>query len=511
MQGGTYVKRLICLLICLMLLTGCAQEQAYTPTGDALEYGEDYTGPTVTAPQPETVELTLTWYPDRSLNPFLCTDFTNQALFSLLYQGLFSMNRNYGVEPVLCKNYQVSQDMKTYTFYLENAIFSDGTRLTATDVIASYQAAKASKVYGGLFMHILSVTEEADGSVVITLDTPYEDLPLILDIPIIPAGQEENDFPAGTGPYRYADNCLRKQTSWWCKASLPINGDTIPLITATSPLQIRDNFQFGGLDLVCADPGSDRYADYRCDYELWDSENGIFVYLAFCANSEVFEDPELRAAITYAVDRDTLAATEYRGFARSASLPASPLFPYYSTTLAERYRYNPEKFAEVVEARGATGKEVVFLVNSDDSLRLRVARTIAQALTDGGLKVTLTALKGSAYIDAVKTRQFDLYLGQTRLSANMDLSPFFHMFGALSYGGVDDIPAYTLCLDALANHGNYYTLHKTVMDEGLLCPVVFRSYSIYATRGLISELNPSRDNVFRYSLGKTMAEALIPS
>lgn len=506
------MKRLICLLACLaLLLCGCAREQDYTPTGDALEYGDDYTGPTVTAPPPDTVSLTLTWYPDRSLNPFICTDFTNQALFSLLYQGLFTMNRSYGTEPVLCKSYRVSQDMKTYTFYLENAIFSDGSRLSATDVIASYQAAKASKIYGGRFMHILSVTEGEDGGVVITLDTPYEDLPLILDIPILPAGQEESDYPAGTGPYRYAENCLKKQTSWWCKAALSVTAETIPLLTATSPLQIRDNFQFGGVDLVCADPGSDRYADYRCDYELWDSENGIFVYLAFCADSKIFEDPELRAAITYAVDRDTLAATEYRGFARSASLPASPLFPYYSSTLADKYRYDPDKFAQIVADRGATGQEVVFLVNSDDSLRLRVARTIAQALTDGGLKVTLTPLKGSAYQSAIKTRQFDMYLGQTRLSSNMDLSPFFHQNGALSYGGVDDIPAYTLCLDALANHGNYYTLHKTVMEEGLLCPVVFRSYAIYATRGLISNLSPSRDNVFRYSLGKTMSDALMQS
>ena len=39
--------------------------------------------------------------------------------------------------------------------------------------------------------------------------------------------------------------------------------------------------------------------------------------------------------------------------------------------------------------------------------------------------------------------------------------------------------------------------------------MLFRSYAIYATRGLLTGLTPSRDNVFYYSLGKTMNGALI--
>ena len=507
------MKRILCLCLCaVLLLSGCAGKGEYTPTGDALEYGDDYTGPTYVREQ-EAQSLTLTWYSGRTMNPFNCTDFTNQALFSLLYQGLFSPDRNYGTEPILCKSYRVSEDMKTYTFYPEDAVFSDGTHMSAADVKASYDAAKNSKNYSGRFQHIQSVELSTDGGVVVSLDTPYEDLPLILDIPIVPAGQVEADRPVGTGPYKLGKtttgDCLQRRTDWWCKAQLDVSAETIPLMEAGSPTQIRDSFQFGGLDLVCADPGSDRYADYRCDYELWDSENGIFVYIAFCANSEVFSDPEVRAAVTYAVDRDTITATEYRGFARSASLPASPLFPYYSSTLAGKYRYDPEKFAQIVQTKELADKEVIFLVNSDDSLRLRVARTIAQSMTAGGLKVTLKPLGGNAYQKAIRNREFDLYLGQTRLSANMDLSPFFSQNGELSFGGVNNVSAFTLCQEALANHGNYYTLHKSVMDNGLLCPILFRSYSIYATRGLISRLSPSRDSVFHYSLGKTMSEAQI--
>ena len=65
-----------------------------------------------------------------------------------------------------------------------------------------------------------------------------------------------------------------------------------------------------------------------------------------------------------------------------------------------------------------------------------------------------------------------------------------------------------MCLEALANKGNYINLHKMVADDGRLCPILFQTYSVHATRGLLTGLTPARDNVFYYSLGKTMKEIL---
>ncbi len=510
------MKRLIALLLCLcLLLAGCAGGgDPYTPTGDGLDYDENYTGPVPTSPSQEAEQkLSLPYYKELPLNPYLCEDFTNRALLTLLYQSLFVTDRDYVTSPQLCKTYTVSTDMKSYTFYLEPATFSDGTSLTAADVVASLQAAWQSNFYKGRFVHITEIVPTTDGGITINLDTPYENLPLILDIPIVKASEVAEDRPLGTGPYTLysaaGGESLHKRINWWCKADMAVKAATINLFAATSTTQIRDQFQFFDLSLVCADPGSDQYADYRCDYELWDCENGIFLYLATCRDSKVFSNDTVRTALTYAIDRDYLAEEFYRGFARSASLPASPLSPYYNQNLADKYKYNDLKFLDAVKSAGMEGSSIVFLVNSQDSLRLRVARSIAKMLSDCGLVVELKALSGSAYTDAIKQRTFDIYLGQTRLSPNMDLSAFFATYGVLSWGGVNDLGAYALSLQALENHGNYFTLHKTVMDQGLLCPVLFRSYSVYAERGIVSELTPSRDSVFYYSTGKTMADALI--
>ena len=503
------MKRMLAISLLALFLVGCAaQETAYQPTGDALIYDEDYTGPVATRPQQESdQELTLTYYPDQSMHPYEATDFTNRALFSLIYQSLFTVDRDYNIEPMLCKQYSVSQDMRTYTFYLENATFSDGSRLTATDVVESLLAAKESTVYGGRLRYVQEVTASGN-AVVVQLSTAYENFPLLLDIPIVKASQLENPSPMGTGPYVFTANSLRRRNDWWCNAQMQVTAPVIKLVRAESATQIRDQFEFSDLSLVCADPGSDRYADYRCDYELWDCENNIFLYLSFYKESTVFSDPEVRSAVTYAVDRAMLVSDYYRGFARSATLPASPQFPHYSQVLASKYEYDPQRFAQVISDKGLKDSPVILLVNSGDSLRVRVARAIAQMLNEGGLNVEVRALSAEACKQALLYRNFDIYLGQTKLSPNMDLSPFFYVDGALSYGGVNDVAAYSLCLQALENHGNYYTLHQTVMENGLLCPILFRSYSIYATRGLLTGLTPARDNIFYYSLGKTMEQAL---
>ncbi|MBQ2408795.1 MAG: peptide ABC transporter substrate-binding protein, partial [Bacilli bacterium] len=60
---------------------------------------------------------------------------------------------------------------------------------------------KTSSYYGGRFSHISSFSVTEDGGVQVRTSLPMENLPLLLDIPIVPADQVELDHPLGTGPY----------------------------------------------------------------------------------------------------------------------------------------------------------------------------------------------------------------------------------------------------------------------------------------------------------------------
>ena len=452
------MKRITALLLALtLLLSGCTTVEApYVPTGDAL--GEN---PAQTPTQGETDKaLSLAYYPDRSLNPYTCTDVNNRAVLSLIYQGLFTVDKSYQASPVLCKNYSISRDMRTYVFYVRtDATFSDGSAVTSADVLASLQTAMKSTVYGGRFHHVISIKLLQDDGIEVVLSTPYEDLPVLLDMPIVKASQVAAEKPMGTGPYLMEDTIsgqwLRRRTDWWCtSADLMATADFIPLTGVHSATDARNAFEARDVSMVCADPGSPAYAEFRCDYELWDCESGQLIYLAANPGRQVFANAAVRSALARSIDREALVDTYYRGFGQAAVLPASPQSVYYEQKLAAKYTYDPEALSRAVEAAGLVGADVVILLNSDDGIRLEIGREIVQILKDAGLAVNAMELHQDEFLMHVEWYQYDLYLGQTKLTPNMDLSEFFAKDGVMNYNNMADPALYALSLEALANSGN---------------------------------------------------------
>ena len=512
------MKKIALLLALVLLLTGCASEKAYIPTGDGLA---DVAPPTTASTEPDVeapgglfataASFTLAYYPDEGFNPYDCLNINNRMLFSLLYQSLFTTDSNYRVEPQLCQSYTVTEDLTTYYFTLAQATFADGTALTAMDVVESLKEAADSDYYEGRFRHIKSISEAEGNRVKIVTDIPMEQLPLLLDIPIVKYGQSQELMPQGTGPYVLQDTPegaeLVQRENWWTDVQVPLTAKRISLMVGQNPTQIRDEFEFGDVGISTADPGSASYAAYRCDYELWDADTGIFLYLGCNIRSKVFSQAQVRVALSYAIDRQALLSDCYNGFGTAVTLPAIPSSPFYDLTLARQVSFDPTKLQEALAESSLTGRTVKLLVNKTDSIRLQAARKIAQMLTDCGLNVEMLECNYTDYRAVLRGGTFDLYLGQTKLSPNMDLSEFFREDGNLSWGGMANATCLDMCQEALENSGNYYNLHQMVLRNSQLVPILFRSHAVYADRGLGSGMEPSRDNVFYYSMGRSIEEA----
>ena len=234
-------------------------------------------------------ELTLAYYPDRSLNPIFGSDYTNRILMSLMYQPLFAVDNSKNVTPILAGKYQVSANNRNITVWLdERATFSDGSYVTPNDVIATYQQAKVNDYYTNRFTHLIDVVLTEDGTgVVFQLDTAYSNFMLLMDVPIVKAHEVEAALPLGTGPYIFTESssgaALQRNPNWWCgTAKIPATDLSINLVEVSSPAEVRDAFQFGGensVSVVCTNPMSGSFAEYRCDYELWEIESGYFMYI----------------------------------------------------------------------------------------------------------------------------------------------------------------------------------------------------------------------------------------
>ena len=125
-----------------------------------------------------------------------------------------------------------------------------------------------------------------------------------------------------------------------------------------------------------------------------------------------------------------------------------------------------------------------------------------------GLNITVSAVDYDSYKTALQNSDFDLYYGEVRLTANFDLSGFFEEYGDLQYGAIASASLAALCNAALENSGSYPELCAQVMQLAPICPVVFKSYALYVSRGVLTSITPGVDYVFRNAAtARTLADA----
>ena len=504
------------LLAAVILLSGCAAKESTEVKVPLVSEsdGSDDVISTAATEQTAPQSLGIAYLPSYGLNPLECEATANRAVISLMYESLFVVNSRFQPEPVLCESFSVTPDGMGYTFRLmPNVTFTDGTSLTAEDVVASITAARSSKFYRGRLSHISYCSAQEDGSVFIQLDTGYENFALMLDVPIMKASTVENTIPIGTGPYSIMGFRLLRNENWWQTEPPAVDMEEIQLVSCEDAMDLRDQFQFGDADVVYCDPNSPASTGYRCDYEIFIVPSTVMTYVGFNLGSGYFANDTLRSAVTLAVDRLTIAGDCYSGAVDPASLPCSPKSDLYDVALSEKFDYEPGALEKAYEASGIksdpefTEHEGIFLVCSDKPSNVKAAEKITEALQAAGLNIQVKALDYLSYTVQLGAGNFDLYLGEARLTADFDLSQFFSEYGYLQYGSMKNDNLVSLSYSAHMNSGNYVDLCSQVMEGGYLCPIGFKTYGLYVTRGLVSNLEPGLDFVFHQpNTGRTLSD-----
>lgn len=516
---------LLALLLTASLLSGCSDGKV-----DMSWFTSKFTGKTAEETQPsaessedtsksEATAVTTEVFSDISsfglayqksygAHPYNCESLNNRCIISFLYEPLFVVTSNaFEAVPVLATGYNVSDDGLTTTVSLRRGVtFCDGSPLTAQDAVYSLESSRGSVYYGSRLRRVTNIVAADDYTIVLTTDTAYECLPLLLDIPIIKNDTAESAVPPGTGPYRMeSSDRLVRFDGWWQNTTPIVDFDEISLTSVQTTAEVRDNFEYENVNMVLTDPNSAAFAGFHNDYELWDEASPILQYVGYNINSKVFSNYGLRSAITYAIDREHIATDIMDGFAQAAVLPCVPQAPFYDVKLANTYGYNLENFARQIESASvedmdhdgvldlyvsslgyAVPVSGTMIVCSSSYQRVEAATEIVNTLNSLGFKITLKSMELSEFRQALQNGNFDLYYGEVRLSNNFDLSPFFSVYGSLCYGGLDDSVMLNLCNQSLANNGNSYNLYKRLCERGYITPVLFKNLAVYTTRGSIA-------------------------
>ena len=455
--------------------------------------------------------LQLAYQEEYGLNPFTTVSLNNRSILSLLYEPLFVVNSSFEAEPVLAASVSVSTDgMSTKIALRHGPTFHNGSNLTAKDVVYSYELAKESDYYGNRFYYFDSVEVVNSRTIMVKTSVSYENVALLMDFPIVRYGTGELPVPDGTGPFVYSSShALTRYEDWWQEEWF-LGYDKASLTLCTTAADIRDHYEYGLVNLVCSDPSSAAYAAFHYDYELWSSPTTIMQYIGFNHTDKVFGLDAVRSCITYAINRETIVADDLGGCAVASTLPASPMSPYYNAGLAADYDYDLGAFRAILnnaDIRDYTEDGILdvyvgeyslplegtLIVNASSNQRVATAERIAEYLNNAGFDITVKALDEDDYQSALKYQKFDMYYGEIRMSSNFDMGSFFRDYGSANFAGSANSTALGLCIDMLENRGNAYDLHKWVMDKGWICPILFKSYAVYTTRGAAKNLNPAVD------------------
>ena len=124
----------------------------------------------------------------KTVDPGREYELTGQMLTKGMYETLLTFANNDLTKPVgdLASSYTLSPDAKTLTLTLaQGRVFSDGTPITADDVVFSLQRLIGMKGNPSFLLDGVTVSKKDAGTVVLTSATPNAALPFILPNPAL--------------------------------------------------------------------------------------------------------------------------------------------------------------------------------------------------------------------------------------------------------------------------------------------------------------------------------------
>lgn len=286
------------------------------------------------------------------------------SLYNVVYESMVYVDDNGLPQPLLAENWSETGGGKTWTFTLrENIVFSDGTPLTAADVVASGQyilslanndEAPDKGFYQNMKYLVDSFKALDDRTVEVKAKRSYYGFLYSMVFPVVPASQVDAANPVGTGPY--VINTFEVGSYMWLKAN-PNWWQTQPQVQEIMATFYTNNkdmitaYEYGRVDTVFT--RSVAAAQYKSGINSLSIPYSTRQLEVLMLNHKIFplESLKIRQAIRYAINVPLISQNVYMGMTVKANTPiASDSWLYYDQE--STFVYNPEKAMELLAEEG---------------------------------------------------------------------------------------------------------------------------------------------------------------
>jgi peptide/nickel transport system substrate-binding protein len=394
------------------------------------------------------------------------TEATFQVLNNVL-ETLTFYDDDMNLIPWLAESWEQSEDGLMWTFQLrEGVTFSDGSDLTAEDVVWSLSRLASPEIGSGNAFRVGgsgTVFEVVDDfTVAITTESPDATLPNALgankSTGIMPADSADEDgnidVPIGSGPFVISD--VQGTTDITLTANASYWQEGLPYLDAVEITSISDN---AARELALEGDEVDWiFSIAPQNLEALQEDENIIVetsprlsydYFGLNLNREPFSDVRVRQAIAYAIDRDQICAGAFFGLCEPTHGPTASGTPWYFP-YAPYDRDLDTARALLADAGYPDGFEMSIMPVVGFEETIRGAQIVAQQLSEVGISVTVEQEEVATWLERQANGEFDAFmwswLGLT------DAADYFYLqhrtgqtFNATGYSNPD--------FDALVDEG----------------------------------------------------------
>ncbi len=384
------------------------------------------------------------------VNPF-AVDQTeiNKHAIDLMFLPLMELDKDLNFQGMLADSITTEDNIHFTVHVDDEAVWSDGTPVTAYDV--EYSVLRyASPVVGNtsLLLYAFEGTDDATGFVeegadsmagltvlddktiqftaknpmaLTTFQNSYGRYLHVLPKHIIEKfGESElttnnwfNQPDVISGPYfltGYDPNhyiSYRANTEYW-KGAPKIDKLNIKIVDGS---QIYAGLQSGEIDITQHTMTAIPQEDYESIETL---ENVKVIYGSPVTNQSAFiqtaniPDARVRQALVYAIDRQQLVEQLLKGHGEVVDGFLSSASPFYDAML-EPLEYNPEKAKELLEDAGWDSSKVLrFYVNSGDNTFVNGVQVIAAQWAAAGINAEITTVDLATLMSVAGTTDYDI-------------------------------------------------------------------------------------------------------
>lgn len=294
-----------------------------------------------------------------------------------VFEGLYELDMHtYRATCGLAADAPVQIDELEYEVALrENTVFSDGSPLTATDVVNAFERNRENDLYGAFLSFITSITAPDDRTVRFKLNAPMgsvlqERLALVRVFPAMLTDEELAEKPIGSGPWCYETINAAEGGSVSFTANHNYTGPWPATcermewaILLDDKLRTEKLIDKSVMAIEAAPVvEAEKLAEAGATVE-WVPGFGL-PFLMFNCEKPPFDDARVRQALLYAIDVDSLIGSVMAGHARAATSLLPDYFRHYHRA-STVYSYDPEKARKLLAEAGLDELALTLRVNDN--------------------------------------------------------------------------------------------------------------------------------------------------